>query len=143
MGDELAMIIDDAVKEAAFILNCMIKFADIPKGDSHKRRFFVYGKSIRDVRNPEIKTKYGIGILYIIDGIIYEVKKPLMIELTVATARVYVDRFMGLVNDLSNAYSSVDIWQFDMEFMQMVGSGKVSKVTDKKIIAMLNRRRSK
>lgn len=131
--DEVREKLSQAVDTMQLALNLILDFSNIPKDDNHKRKFLVRLHECTPIRDKSLPRKYGISVVYILDGIPYDVVVPRMTELSKSTVDKYIEILGGFVFDLSNGYSGTPISEFDKDFEDLVINGRIKRNKEPKL----------
>lgn len=115
----------ETADEIGLILNTALDFMEKPKDDTHHRRFKIYFYEGVPTTNPRLPRKYGIGVVYEIDGVQYTVIKPDKRARDQNELDHYIDCLMSFACDISNGYTDRNISEFDEDFMQLVKIGRI------------------
>ncbi|MBO4736084.1 MAG: hypothetical protein J5614_06775 [Paludibacteraceae bacterium] len=124
----------DEANQIQLALNMVIDFADRPKDDSHSRKFIVGVYRSAPIQDKIKPRTYGIRIIYVFDGVPYNITKLKMAPLTIDTVDKYLDIVSAFAFDISDGYSGVPIAEFDKDFINLVKIGKIKKSADPNLI---------
>lgn len=125
--DEVRDKLSQAVDGMQMALNLILDFSNIPKDDNHERKFLVRLHESTPIKDKSLPRKYGISVVYILDGIPYDVVVPRMSELSKSTVDKYIEILGGFVFDLSDGYSGTPINEFDKDFEKLVTEGRIKR----------------